>query len=432
MSQSDPIRWRSPAARFYRAFSSVFAFAAPRVLRYRAARGKEDPARLGERLGRPSSPRSKTPPVWIHAVSVGEMLAVLPLVEHFAARFPVLLTGVTTSAARLIAPRLPAGAVHQFAPLDCPSFVASFLQYWRPALAVFAESEWWPTMLQSVSEQQIPAVLANARLSPHSFRRWRLAPVLARDMLGSFRLILPQDSQTRTRLLKLGGENLAARMECGGNLKYDSPPLPVEDKELAAWRPALAGRPCWLAASTHPGEEHQLLAAHKILAARYAGLLTIIAPRHPARGKDLARWLKAQGVAVQRRAESRTPPSRQCALYLADSLGELGLFIRLAAIVFMGGSLIRHGGQNPLEAARLARPVLFGRHMFNFAEPAAALVAEGAARTAASPSAIAAAVSEIFADPALAAQKGRAAQQHAQRFSGALARHIAAINKLIS
>jgi 3-deoxy-D-manno-octulosonic-acid transferase len=342
-------------------------------LRRRVRAGKEDARRLGERFGVDARPRPPGPLVWMHAASLGESLSVLPLIERLVGGSPrigVLLTTVTRSSAELMTARLPAGAVHAYAPLDVAPALDRFVAHWRPDATVLVEQELWPLLL---ARSPAPRLLVNARLSERSARRWRRAAPIARGLVRGFERILAQSEADAARWRGLG----AGRVETPGNLKEAAPPLPVDAGDLAHWRDALADRRIWVAASTHPGEETAVAAADGALRRRFPELLTILVPRHPERAEAIARALARPDL---RRLAGGGPPDRSAGILLVDRFGALGLFYRLAEVAFVGGSLTPHGGQNPLEPARLARPVLFGPHMTNFAEAAAALRAAGAAR----------------------------------------------------
>lgn len=336
-------------------------------LRRRAARGKELPARLHERYGAGAA-RPEGRLLWLHAASVGETVSVLPLVSALAARDPALrflvTTGTVTSAS-LLADRLPPGlaarVAHRFVPLDVPRWVARFLEGWRPDAAVFVESELWPNLVAATAARGIPMALVNARMSARAARRWTRAPGFARRVLSAFTLVLAQTEADAARLRALGATGAA----CPGNLKFAVPPLPAEPVELARLATLVGDRPAWVAASTHPGEEALVVAAHRRLAPAHPGLLTIIVPRHPERGAEVAAL--AGGIPAARRSLGGDPaPGTE--VLVADTLGELGLWYRLARLAFMGGSLVPHGGQNPLEPARLGCPVLVGPHTWNFTE----------------------------------------------------------------
>lgn len=412
---------RRPAARIgmswaalaWRIGATSLSPALPAYLRRRAARGKEIPHRLPERTGAAPAARPPGRLLWLHAASVGETLSVLPVVEALAARAPdlhVLLTTGTLTAATLLdqrlAPALAPRVTHRFVPLDVPAWVERFLAAWRPDAAAFVESELWPNLIGAARRRGLPLALVNARISPRSARRWRLARGLARHLLGAFDLVLAQSEADAERLRALG----AASPRCLGNLKFAAPPLPADPAALAALRQALGGRPVFLAASTHPGEEAQVMAAHRLAAPARPGLLTIIVPRHPERGPAIGAEADAQEFAVLRRAAGALP-GPDTALYIADTLGELGLFYRLAGAALVGGSLVPHGGQNPLEPARLGCPILLGPHTWNFADPVARLLAAGAALAvpAGDATALAAAAASVLSNAAEAARMAEAA-----------------------
>ncbi|MBL6454920.1 3-deoxy-D-manno-octulosonic acid transferase [Belnapia sp. T6] len=357
--------------------ASLAAPLLPAYLRRRLARGKELAGRLEERRGFGAA-RPPGPLVWLHAASVGETLSLLPVVETLAPRVQILLTTGTVTSAALLERRLPpalrARVRHRFAPLDVPSWVKRFLDGWRPDVAAFVESELWPNMILAARARSLPLVLLNARLSPRSAQRWRLAPRLGRELMGAFALVLAQSEGDAARLAALG----APEVRVPGNLKEAVPPLPADPAALAALRAAIGGRPVLLGASTHPGEEAILLEAHRLLAGAHPGLLTILAPRHPDRGAEVAALAESLGLAARRRGEGALPEA-ETAVYVADTLGEMGLFYRLARVALVGGSLVPHGGHNPLEPARLGCPILLGPHTANFADLAARLLAAGGA-----------------------------------------------------
>lgn len=393
---------------------------APLILARRRARGKEDTGRLAERYGQASTPRPDGPLVWFHAASVGESLSVLNLIDRLIATRPglhVLITTGTVTSAALMAKRLPDGAVHQYVPLDHPAYCTAFLAHWRPDLAIWVESEFWPNLMTETDRRQVPMLLLNARLSPGSFEGWQRAPRVFADLVGRFDLCLAQDGTTAARLGALG----ASRVDVPGNLKLDAPPLPVDEADLDVLKTQIGDRPTWLAASTHDGEEGAAGDAHKAMAAGIPGLLTLIAPRHPGRGPRIAEALRARGLTVAERSKGdRIDPGTD--VYLADTMGELGCMFRLAPVAFVGGSLVPHGGHNPVEPARLGCAVLFGPHMFNFAEPAAALLAAGGAVEVATAEALAHEAARLLADPNAARAQGDRARHAAAREAGVTAR----------
>jgi 3-deoxy-D-manno-octulosonic-acid transferase len=365
------------ALRLYQLASAAGAPMAPQVLALRLYRGKEHPQRLAERRGEATLQRPAGPLIWVHGASVGEMLAAVPLIERLRAQnFAVLVTSGTVTSAALAEQRLPEGTLHQFIPLDAARFVRRFLDHWQPGLALFVESDLWPNLILSCGERKIPMILINGRLSKRSFARWRHLPTTIAALLSRFDLCLAQSADDAERYAQLG----APRVLMTGNLKLDTPPPPVDQAALRRLKDVIGKRPVIAAASTHPGEEATIIAAHKRLQSALPGLLTVIAPRHPARGESIAELAKASGLTVALRSQS-AEPSPDVAVYIADTLGELGLIYRIAPIVFMGGSLASHGGQNPIEAVRLGAAVVHGPHVWNFAEIYATLdEAHGAER----------------------------------------------------
>ena len=409
----------------YRVLTDLAGPALRLVLARRRARGKEDPVRLPERFGRPGRARPAGPLIWLHGASVGEAVSALPLIQRLLDDDPrrqVLVTTGTVTSARLLADRLPERAFHQFAPLDRAAWVRRFLDYWRPDVALWMESELWPTLVGETHRRGIPMVLVNGRMSPRSFAGWRWAPGLARRLLGGMALVLAQSEEDRARLQRLG----ARRAECLGNLKFAAPPLPADEVELERLRQAIGARPVWVAASTHPGEEAQIAAAHSALKLRHPDVLTLLVPRHATRGEKLATELAADGLIVARRAAGQ-PIEPATDIYLADTMGELGLFYRLAPIAFMGGSLVPHGGQNPLEPAQLDCAILHGPHVANFERIAQALDEAGASETVADGAALAAAVARLLETPALRERRAAAARQVAAGQHDVLDRYLAAL-----
>ena len=402
----------------YRALTAAVAPVVVRYLARRCRRGKEDGERLGERFGAALAARPPGPLVWVHAASVGEASSVLALIERILAERPgieVLMTTGTVAAARLLQPRLPQRARHQFVPVDLPQAVERFLDHWRPDLAIWVESELWPNLVLATHRRDIPMLLANARLSARSLARWRLVPGLVRPVLGAFALCLAQDEVQAERFRRLGAGPVASV----GDLKSAAPPLAADAPALAALRQEIGVRPRWLAASTHAGEEDIAGAAHLHIARDHPGLLTIVAPRHPVRGPGIAEVLRARGLRVARRGAGEAI-AEDTDIYLADTLGELGLFFRLSDIAFIGGSLVRKGGHNPFEAAHLDCAVLHGPDMTNCAAMAAALDDGGAALTVGDSASLAGAVSRLLADPAERARRAEAAVRIAAGSSGAL------------
>jgi 3-deoxy-D-manno-octulosonic-acid transferase len=274
----------------------------------------------------------------------------------------------------MLAGRLNARIAHQFVPLDHPGAVDRFLDHWQPDVALWVESEFWPNLITQTAERKVPMVLVNARFSERSASGWARARSTIARVLSSFELALAVDEPTAARLRALG----ANRVEAIGNLKWASPPLPADAAALQALQDGLGTRPRWLAASTHEGEERIAGEVHRKLTDRFPDLVTLIAPRHPERGPAIAEALEELGLKAGLRSAGAVPGDAP--IYVADTIGEMGLFYRLAPLAFVGGSLVPHGGQNPLEGARLGSALLHGPHTENFAELYEALDTRGGAR----------------------------------------------------
>lgn len=403
-------------------YHGLTRFAGPAVVRLldrRAARGKEDPARRHERLGRPDRARPPGGLVWIHAASVGESLAVLPLVDRLLAAdagLSVMVTTGTVTSADLMARRLPGPrAFHQYVPVDLPAAVQGFLAHWRPDLVLWIESEFWPNLLGALRRRAIPCALVNARLSAKSFNNWRRVPGTARRLLSVFRMALAQTAVEADRLRLLG----IADSRAIGNLKYASAPLPVDKAALAALTATIGPRPVWCVASSHPGEEAMVIAALPALRERVPDALLLLAPRHPNRGAEVAALLTAANVPFARRSQGALPAPGDAA-YLVDTLGEMGLVFRLAPVTVMGGSFAPIGGHNPIEPALLDSAVIHGPHMGNFAEIQADLQAAGGLLPLDGPDRIADAVADLLTQPDRRRAQAAAARAVALRNAGAL------------
>jgi 3-deoxy-D-manno-octulosonic-acid transferase len=333
-------------------------------LRKRTRAGKEDPVRAHERRGCPQLVRPDGPLVWFHAASVGESLSLLALVLRVRRDFPtaaVMVTTGTVTSAAMMAQRLPEGAFHQYIPVDHPRWVAGFLDHWQPDVVFWAESELWPNMLSAVQQRGIPAVLLNARMSQESFQRWRYVRGMIAHILGVFTCCLAQNAAEAERLRALGARDVRV----SANLKYAAAPLPCDEAALAALRARVTARPMLLWASTHAGEEARAFALHKKLSATHSGLLTIIVPRHPARAAEIVAEALAAGAPLSRRSLGEDIPAA-AGVYLADTMGELGLFYRLCPLVVMGGTFADVGGHNPIEPGQAGCTVFWGPVGYNF------------------------------------------------------------------
>ncbi|HEX3709583.1 MAG TPA: 3-deoxy-D-manno-octulosonic acid transferase [Pseudolabrys sp.] len=419
MSKPLPVTLRA-----YRLLSAAVAPLAPIFLARRLARGKEHRARLAERRGEASVARPQAPLVWLHGASVGELASVLPLIQSITSRgIAMLVTSGTVTSSELAENRLPPGVLHQFVPLDVPRYVRGFLDHWRPDLALFVESDLWPNLMIETSKRGVPMILVNGRLSERSLRRWRYLPSLIVNLLRRLDLCLARTPADAMRLGELGAEHIVTT----GDLKLDVPAPPADAAKLLALKDAIAGRPVIAAASTHAGEETSVIEAHGQLRSVFPGLLTIIAPRHPERGAGVAEIAAAAGLQTALRSRGELP-GRSTEIYVADTLGELGIVYRVAPAVFVGGSFARHGGQNPIEAAKLGSAILHGPNVWNFAEIYAALdQAQGAVRLS-DERLLVSGFRALMAQPAARGRVTHAARTTVDALGGALERTLIALD----
>jgi 3-deoxy-D-manno-octulosonic-acid transferase len=409
--------------RLYSRLSAAAAPLTPALLKRRLKQGKEDPARIDERRGITRQFRPAGPLVWIHGASVGEVLAAAALIERLRAlNMRILLTSGTVTSAAVVAKRFPPDIIHQYVPYDSPRFVARFLDHWQPSLALFIESDLWPNLILAGATRRLPMVLINGRMSHRSFPRWRKLSGTIAALLERFEICLVQSEIDAERFTVLGGRNVVIT----GNLKLDVRAPPADEARLERLLVVTRGRPVVVAGSTHPGEEEILLSAHRTLAVHVPSLLTVIVPRHPNRGEAIARMIAASGAQVARRSLEELPTARTD-IYIADTMGELGLFYRLAPIVFMGGSLVPHGGQNPIEAVKLNAAIVHGPHVFNFTDVYGALDRAGGARRAGDGDALTQQLGYLLNDPAARDAASAAAAEVVERLGGALDRTLAAL-----
>jgi len=392
---------------------------APRLLDARAKQGKEDPARMDERLGLTRAPRPDGPLVWLHGVSVGETLSMLPVVEMLRQQRPdttVLVTSGTVTSAQLLARRLPDGAIHQYAPIDGPEAVAAFLDHWKPSAGVLVESELWPNLIMAAWARDIPLILASARITQKTAEGWSRFPGASRTLTRTFTAVLAQDDISARRLTAMG-----ARDDGRVNLKLAGGPLPCDTTAFTTLSAAVGDRQVVVAASTHPGEEIAIVRALDRLTER---LCLILVPRHPERAAEIAQALGRDGhrFALRSRGDQ---PGPETDLYIADTLGEMGLFLRLADVVVMGGSfgpalgLEPVGGHNPLEPARLGKAAVTGPDITNWTEITDALISAGGLLRVQGPSDLPGVITTLLADPDTARLMGdRARRAAAEAGSG--------------
>ncbi len=402
---------------------------APILLRRRAQNGKEDVSRMAERLGHATIARPQGPLVWLHGVSVGESLSLLALISALRARRPdlaILVTSGTVTSAEVLARRLAADVIHQFAPIDTPGAAARFIEHWRPGAALFVESELWPNLIGAACASGVRLGLLSARMTKTSASGWSKVPASARSLLKSFELILPQDAQTEARLIELGA-SVNGRL----NLKLVGEAPPVDLGTVAELRAGLGGRKALLAASTHPGEEPLIAEAFRAAAAGSGPDVLVVAPRHPERGAQVALELQRLGFNVARRASGEALGSQTTA-YVVDTLGELGAFYVAAEAVVMGGSFVPGvGGHNPIEAARLKSAIITGPYVHNAHEIYAEMLAEGAVIQVEDPAALSRHIQDLSTDPKMARRLAAAASAFAGRQGAALEAAMATITTLL-
>jgi 3-deoxy-D-manno-octulosonic-acid transferase len=372
----------------------------------RALKGREERARLPERRGLSNIPRPESKIIWIHAASVGETRSVFPLIEKLLnanTNATCLITTVTLTAAQIIKNANNPRIIHQYSPFDHPRWCIRFLNHWKPCAVLWVESELWPTMLESISTRKIPLMMINGRLSDRSSKRWQKFPHTIAKILGFFDICAAQSETDATRLKTLGGTNVIT----AGNLKYAGTSLPFDADALEKLKTQINNRPCLLFASTHVGEEDIALRVHKALASKHPQLLSIIMPRHPQRGGSIAALCNAP-YAIRSKNQIITHDTQ---IYIADTLGEPGLFYRLCPIVYLGNGLIPNpgGGHNPIEPAQLGCAIVYGPHMFNFSEIDSALRAQNAAFMIDDESALTQTLDNLLTNKALCQKTGNAA-----------------------
>jgi 3-deoxy-D-manno-octulosonic-acid transferase len=399
----------------------------------RVTRGKEDPARIDERRGIASRTRPDGPLAWMHAASVGESVALLPLIGRLRVERPdlnlLVTTGTVTSAATM-ARRLPDGVLHQFVPVDRPAWVRRFLDHWHPELAIWIESDLWPNLVLETRARRVPMVLLDARMSVASYRGWRRGLGLVRPIFAAFDLILAAGPEQVERFRNLGGREVRV----SPSLKAAGAPPPVDNVEQAALTAAIGGRPVWLASNTHPGEEEIVLDVQRRLLTATPGLLCILAPRHPDRAEAVAALAGEADLKVNRRS-SGVAVSDDIQVYLVDSLGQMGTLHAVLAegsrVTFLGGSLVPVGGHNPMEAAHAGLALLFGPMMPNNRESADELLGQGAAVEITDAETLLAGVRDLMADPENAARMGARGQAVAAAKRAGLDRIMAELAPLL-
>ena len=366
---------------------------------------------------------SSRPRIWVHGVSVGETIAAAPLVRLLIKRFPdhsILLTTTTPTGSQQVRKQFGESVEHVYLPYDLPGAVKRFTQKTRPEIAIIMETEIWPNLFAQCASQDIPVVIANARLSERSTRSYKKLEVLTAEALSRVTLVAAQGRQDAERFIELGAA--PGRVQYIGNIKFDiQVPATVKEQGVLLRRQLGAVRPVWIGASTHEGEDAVLLDAFDELRQRHSTACLILVPRHPERFEPVARLCEQRGYRLARRS-SGDPLDEQIQVLLGDTMGELMMFYAASDVAFVGGSLVETGGHNPLEPAALSMPVLTGPHYFNFAEIYPALLAEGGAQEVKDSQTLAEALARLFDADQQRRSQGEAAYSVVEQNRGALNR----------
>ena len=397
---------------FYRIVMTIGTPVIELTLLIRGWLGKEDPTRAGERRGKTQIARPSGKLIWLHASSVGESIAALVLIEKLTkinSSMTILLTTGTLTSANLLITRLPQRVIHQFAPLDRPAWVQTFLNHWSPDLVLIMESEFWPTQIQEIKNRNIPIIIVNARLSKRSYARWQWTEKMSRSIFGNLDLVIATNPEQAQRFINLG----APCVEVGGNLKRSAAKLALNKKSVVEISKQVGTRKIWLAASTHEGEDLVVIRTQKLLQTQFPDLLTIIVPRHPKRGSSIQRLGEANGLCVSRRTLNEEI-TLETNIYVADTLGEMSVFFDIAPYVFVAGSLVPVGGHNPIEPAHFNCSIFFGPLMAKNQEIADEMIRSKAALQIDSNGSLAKLLEDLFNDNELATMLSNNAKEYAE------------------
>lgn len=419
--------WARTALQTYRWLGAALYPFMGTYVALRMTRGKEERGRRRERYGYSRLTRPDGPLIWIHAASVGETGAVSTLIQNIRSLgIGVVLTTGTVTSAGFARERLGADLLHQYVPLDMKPAVSRFLDHWHPDLAIFAESEVWPMTILELGARRIPQVLINGRMSDRSFRRWEKRMALAESLFENLSHVAVQTELDGQRFRALGARPVTVT----GNLKADVAVPPADPAELRRLSALIGDRPRWAAISTHDGEEVAAARVHKALSKHRPGLLTIIVPRHPERAPAIRKALEDRGLTVASRSTGGRP-GPDIDVFLGDTIGEMGLYLRLTDIAFVGKSLVGEGGQNPLEPAMLGTAVLSGPSVSAFTEAYEKLTAARGARIVDDEAMLAKTVHHLLSQPKVCEAMGRAGARVVTEMGGALERTWQALDPYI-
>jgi len=420
-------RWARTMLSAYRLMGAAVYPLIGGYVAWRASRGKEETARRKERYGKTQHARPSGPLIWMHAASVGETISVVPLIEHIMShRINIVLTTGTVTSAQVARERLGDRVIHQYVPLDLKPAVSRFLDHWAPDLAIIAESEIWPMTILELGARRVPQVLVNGRLSDNSFAGWKKRAFLAEALFENLSHVVAQSEVDAERFRVLG----ARPVTVSGNLKVDAPAPPVDQQVLDELLHQVGNRPVWAAISTHDGEESIAGRVHQRLKMRHPGILTVVVPRHPDRAEEIVSDLESQGLKVVRRSSGETMEA-DTDVFLGDTIGEMGLYLRLTEIAFVGRSLTWEGGQNPLEPAMLETAVLAGRNVQNFRDSYQKLLETGGAKLVRDEEMLAGAVNYLLGNESVRRAMIDAGVRTVEEMRGALARTTSALEPFI-
>jgi len=417
------------------AYSAVLYLLTPLYLFYLYWRGRRAPAyrdRWSERFGYYDIEVNESP-IWIHAVSVGEAQAALPMIQKLKERFPnhpVLVTTTTPTGSVRVKESLGDEVMHVYAPYDVPCAVGRFLSAMKPAIAIFMETEIWPNIIHACNESKVPVVLANARMSQRSAKGYARLGGFMRHVMSQINLVAAQSQNDAARLIGLGAELNAVHVT--GSVKFDMHlPASIKEQGEVLRRDWGVNRSIWIAASTRQGEDEQILDAFaQVCHARPEALLVLV-PRHPERFDDIATLCEKRGYKIQRRSQHQ-PCNEEVDIYLGDTMGDLTLLYAAADVAFVGGSLVATGGQNPIEAAALGLPVIMGSSLYNFSEVTRMLRERDALKIVDDSEQLAATVLDYLRDSTLRGQRGENAYDVVQRNRGAMERLLTLIDDKVT